>query len=192
MHYIVYAYKYIYIHIFFWNYHQTVGIAPTTWRYLIWPWGFPEISWWRHQMETFSALLAICAGNSPVPGEFPTQRPVTRSFDVYFDLRPNKRLSKQSWGWWFETQSRPLWRHRNAHGTSSVIKINMRGIRSTQMTKYWSWDSHIKLYVYGNKVPIRVDLIDVWIPCNIVKHHHITSTLKCLLRGKYHWTMEYI
>ena len=47
-------------------------------------------------METFSALLAICAGNSPVPGEFPAQRPVTRSFDVYFDLRPNKRLSKQS------------------------------------------------------------------------------------------------
>ena len=51
-------------------------------------------TWWRHQMETFSALLAICAGNSPVPGEFPTQRPVTRGFDVYFDLRPNKRLSK--------------------------------------------------------------------------------------------------
>ena len=37
---------------------------------------------WRHQMETFSALLAICAGNSPVPGEFTAQRPVTRSFDV--------------------------------------------------------------------------------------------------------------
>ena len=54
------------------------------------------LAWWRHQMETFSALLAICAGNSPVPGEFPTQRPVTRIFDVYFDLRPNKRLSKQS------------------------------------------------------------------------------------------------
>ena len=47
-------------------------------------------------METFSALLAIYAENSPVPGEFPTQRPVTLSFDVYFDLRPNKRLSKQS------------------------------------------------------------------------------------------------
>ena len=52
-------------------------------------------------METFSALLAICAGNSPVPGEFPTQRPVTRSFDVYFDLRPNKSLSKQ---WWVRLQ----------------------------------------------------------------------------------------
>ena len=52
-------------------------------------------AWWRHQMETFSALLAICAGNSPVTGEFPTQSPVTRSFDVFFDLRLNKRLSKQ-------------------------------------------------------------------------------------------------
>ena len=64
-------------------------------------------------METFSALLAFCAGNSPVPGEFHAQRPVTQSFDVFFDLRPNKRLSKQWRGWWFETQSRSLWRHRN-------------------------------------------------------------------------------
>ena len=65
-------------------------------------------------METFSALLAICAGNSPDPGEFPAQRPVTRSFDVFFDLRPNKRLSKQWWGCWFETPSCPLWRHYNS------------------------------------------------------------------------------
>ena len=69
--------------------------------------------WWRHQMETFSALLAICAGNSTVSGEFPAQRPVTRSFDVFFDLRPNKRLNKQWWGWWFETPLCSLWRHRN-------------------------------------------------------------------------------
>ena len=64
-------------------------------------------------METFFALLAICAGNSPVPGEFPAQRPVTRNFDVFFDLRVKKRLSKQSWGRWFETLSRPLWCHCN-------------------------------------------------------------------------------
>ena len=70
-------------------------------------------SWWRHQMETFSALLALCAGNSPVTGEFPTQRPVTRNFDVFFDLLLSKRLSKESWGWWFETLLRPLWRHCN-------------------------------------------------------------------------------
>ena len=67
-------------------------------------------TWWHHQMETFSALLALCAGNSPATGEFPAQRPVTRSYDVFFDLRPNKRLSKQPWGWWFETPSWSLWR----------------------------------------------------------------------------------
>ena len=81
----------------------------------VWPLiatGIP-IAWWRHQIEAFSASLAICAVNSPVPGEFPAQRPVTRSFDVFFDLRLNKRLSKQSWGWWFETLSRPLWCHCN-------------------------------------------------------------------------------
>ena len=56
--------------------------------------GLHSISWWRHQMETFFALLAICAGNSPVTSEFPAQRPVTRSFDVFADLLLNKRLSK--------------------------------------------------------------------------------------------------
>ena len=51
---------------------------------------------WGNQLETFSALLDLCVGNSPVTGEFPSQRPVTRSFDVFFDLRLNSRLSKQS------------------------------------------------------------------------------------------------
>ena len=84
--------------------------------------------WWRHQMETFSASLAVCAGNSPVPGELPAQRPVTRSFDVFFDLRLNKRLSKQSRGWWFETPSRPLWRHRNAITYCAKISWPLRWI----------------------------------------------------------------
>ena len=75
--------------------------------------------WWRHQMETFSALLALCVGNSPVTGEFPSQRPVTRSLDAFFDLRLNKRLSKQSWSWWFETPSRSLWRHDNDYLTNT-------------------------------------------------------------------------
>ena len=43
----------------------------------------------------------------------PHTQPVTRGFDVFFDLHLNKRLSKQWWGWWFETPSRPLWRHCN-------------------------------------------------------------------------------
>ena len=102
------------------------------------------ISWWRHQMEAFSALLALSAGNSPVTGEFPAQRPVTRSFDVFFDLPLNKRLRKQSWGWWFETPSRSLWRHCNVLYLSfpgpfifqSVLsnRLTMRGMVHTFMS----------------------------------------------------------
>ena len=80
-----------------------------------------KMTWWRHQMETFSALLALCAGNSPVPGELPSQRPVTRRFDVVFDIRLNKWLSKQSWGWWFETPSRSLWCHCNGVTISEML-----------------------------------------------------------------------
>ena len=76
---------------------------------------FHRHSWWRRHIETVSALLAICVGNSTVTGGFPAQRPVTRSFDVFFDLRPNKRLSKQSRGWWFDTPSHSLWPHSNAN-----------------------------------------------------------------------------
>ena len=88
-------------------------------------------TWWRHQMETFSALLAICAGNSPISGEFPTQRPVTRSFDVFFDLCLNKRLSKQSRGWWFETLSRPLSRHCNE------VMMYFESMQSDTWFLYW-------------------------------------------------------
>ena len=62
-------------------------------------------------METFAASLAICGGSSLVTGGFPTQRPVTWNFDIFFDLCLNERLSKQSWGWWFQMPSWPLWRH---------------------------------------------------------------------------------
>ena len=53
---------------------------------------FPE-SWWRHKLETFFALLGLCEGNSPVTGEFSSQKPVTWSFDILFELRLNKSLS---------------------------------------------------------------------------------------------------
>ena len=84
-----------------------------------WPWLMmgsyshgDNTSWWHHQMEAFSALLALCAGNSPVLGEFPAQNQWRGALMSFFFIR-NKRLSKQSWGWWFETPSRPLWRHCN-------------------------------------------------------------------------------
>ena len=108
----------------------------------------PGVTWWRHQMETFSALLAICAGNSPASGEFPAQRPVTRSFDVFFDLCLNKRLRKQSWGWWFQTLSRPLWCHCNEEvviarlwiGHTRITRILSRGHLTTYhhcVGRYW-------------------------------------------------------
>ena len=62
--------------------------------------------------------------NSPVTGEFPSQRPVTWSFDVFFDLLPNTKLSKQTWGWLFETPSRPLWRHCNALINNLLVPNN--------------------------------------------------------------------
>ena len=71
------------------------------------------LPWWRHHMETFSALLALCVGNSAVTSEFLSQRPVTRSFDVFFYLRLNKHLSKQSRRRWFETPLHLSWRHCN-------------------------------------------------------------------------------
>ena len=86
----------------------------------------PQIStWWRHQMEPFPALLAICAGHSPVTGELPAQRPVTGSYDVLFDLRLNKRLSKQCRDWLIETPSRPLWRHCNAK-ENALFSLNCK------------------------------------------------------------------
>ena len=85
-------------------------------------------TWWRHQMETFSALLALYAGNSPVTGEFPSQRLVTRGFEAFSDLRLNKRLSKQSRRRWFETPSRPFWRHCNEmslHLATTTTKLQV-------------------------------------------------------------------
>ena len=71
----------------------------------------------------FRVTGPLC-GEFTGPGEFPSQRPVTRSFDVFFDLHLNKRLSKQSRGWRFETPSRPLWRHCNGVLVSYVLNIN--------------------------------------------------------------------
>ena len=73
------------------------------------------LSWWRHQMETFSALLALCAGNSPVTAEFPSQWPMTRSFDVFFIC---------AWinGWVNNRVAGDL-RRRRAHYDVTVMKM---------------------------------------------------------------------
>ena len=65
-------------------------------------------------METFSSFTGHLCGEFTGHRWIPRTNPVTRSFDVFLDLLPNKRMSKQQWwGWWFETPSWPLWRHCN-------------------------------------------------------------------------------
>ena len=100
-----------------------------------------EIVLFRHTMMTssngniFHVTAPLC-GEFTGPGEFPTQRPVTRSFDVYFDLRLNKRLSKQPWDWWFETLSWSLWRHRNA-SMIYIVAISWNFPRVNATIPHW-------------------------------------------------------
>ena len=72
-------------------------------------------SWWRHQMETFSALLAHLCGEFTGPRRIPHTKVSDTELWCSFYLCLNKRLNKQWWGWWFETLSRLLWRHRNGN-----------------------------------------------------------------------------
>ena len=105
-----------------------------------------DIIKWKHFPRYWPFVRGI--HRSPVKtGEFPAQRPVTRSFDVFFDLHPNKRLCKQWRGWWFETPSCPLWRHCNAY---CLLQNGSWGFRSSSwviiyVTKIWK---HQKKIVY--------------------------------------------
>ena len=91
---------------------------------------------WPNSMMTSSNgnIFRVIGHLCGVNGAFPAQRPVTRSFDVFFDLRLNKRLSKQSLGWWFETPSCPLWRHSNARTFTCFIKGLNRNIYMVYLT----------------------------------------------------------
>ena len=101
----------------------------------------------------FRVTGPLC-GEFTGPGEFPTQRLVTRSFDVFFDLRPNKRLSKQPWGWWFETLSWPLWRHCNA--------INSRGVSSMEMgLQISNVQNYAKIYIIFEVATLGLGTIKV-------------------------------
>ena len=115
-------------HTWYWS-HRAIGTS------LSW-------TWWHHQMETLYKSLAICAGHSLVTSEFPTQRPVTWSLDVFFDLRLNKRLSKQSWDWWFETSSPPLWRHCN----EKIILCLIGGLHARHIYEGYGYGITLQIY----------------------------------------------
>ena len=75
-------------------------------------------SWWRHEMETFSALLVLCAGIHRSPVNSPHKDQWRRALMFSLICALNKHLSKQSRGWWFETPSRLLCRHCNVTGNA--------------------------------------------------------------------------
>ena len=90
-----------------------------------------------NQIEAFSALLALCAGNSPVTGEFPTQRPVTRCVGVFFGLRLNQQLSKQWRRRWFEIWGLGVgeWWIGEFHGLSLLCIIYYHTCNKLLITK---------------------------------------------------------
>ena len=102
--------------------------------------------------------------NSPVTGEFPSQRPVTRSFDVFVDLRLKKRLSKQSWGWWFETPSRSLWRHCNEDSNPCISETQQCPFRKAKHTK-----------LSTTKLKNPTEQTNLWCPL------HATAAIRSLL-----------
>ena len=101
----------------------------------------------KFMMTSFSALLTLCAGNLPVKVEFPSQRPVARSFDVFFDLCLNKQLNKQSRHRWFETQLRSLWRHCNFYLQALLARVRCKSARKSSMRIHSSVNSRWNLRV---------------------------------------------
>ena len=100
---------------------------------------FPKFQWSMMTSSNgniFRVTGPLC-GEFTGHGEFPTQRPVTRSFDVFFDLRLNKRLSKQPWGWWFETPSLSSWRHCNGTDLDGLIVTPDSKVHGTNMRPTW-------------------------------------------------------
>ena len=113
-----------------------------------------RLIWWRHQMESFSALLALCEGNPPFTGGFPSQRQVTRSFDVFFYLRLDKPFSNQSRRRWFEMPSRSLWRHCN--GSSARYSVKKSSTWHKQQSDGFCWISQPIMTTSSNVNIFRV------------------------------------
>ena len=108
-----------------------INISPGRWTYV----RSRGMAWWRHQMETFSALLALCAGNSPITGEFPAQWPVTRSFDAFFDQRID--------GWVNNGEAGDLRRHRTHYDVTVMdIRQDRKGGFMDMYIRFW--ERHLK------------------------------------------------
>ena len=112
-------------------------------------------------METYSVLLALYEGNSPVTGGFPSQRPVTRSFGVFFDLHLDKHLSKQSRHRWFESVQI---RRQSISGALSGIQESLCIIGKT--LQQISFSLNVQLIGFGHligRITYEVYEISAWL-----------------------------
>ena len=104
-----------------------------------------------------SRVTGPLCGEFTGPGEYPTQRPVTRSFVVFFDLRLNKQLSKQPWGWWFDTPSVSLWHQCNDLPT---LRPSSNWPRSWQASLTQGWGSAVVSAVTRTRIPFWRNIAD--------------------------------
>ena len=143
----------------------------------------------------FRVTGPLC-GEFTGPGEFPTQRPVTRSFDVFFDLRLNKQLNKQPWGWWFETPSLSLWRQCNVwehkwHVQSRAFITHMAVLTLGQFTMpetCKNWHSLVNSCVYYARHTREIHLVllysmDVKLPGSFETHWVRQNLVNVVLFG---------
>ena len=111
------------------------------------------------------------------------QRPVTRSFDVFFDLHMNKQLSKQSWSWWFEMPSCSLWRHCNA-----LAFIPVQFLAATKQLYDW-FIPYVRLSVCPSVRPSHLFhhvpiIVSSWNFQELLPMTKVTSMQKVKVRGK--------
>ena len=120
-----------------------------------------------------------------------SQRPVTWSFDVFFDLCLNKRLSKQLWGWLFETPSYSLQHHCNCrkdscHGTG----IRIRTIHMKQS------DDHLR-FIMGNPYTNKTVCLSECRSINslrprLIRRPFTDDNFKCIFLNENEWILPRI
>ena len=117
----------------------------------------------------------------------PAQRPVTQSFGVFFDMCLNKRLSKQSWCWWFETPSPPWWRHNNEWWRYNMEKLFIllficsNFLHKGQVTRYFDVWFVVSLYKLFN-IQWSGQLFETpWRSCDV----HVIKCQQCIMSSHY-------
>ena len=140
------------------------------------------VAWWRHMTmmtssngDIFRVTGHLCREFTG-PGEFPTQRPVMRSFDIFFDLRLNKQFSKQSWGWWFETLSRSLWRHRNGRYMIGSVLAQVMACYLTPPSHAWTNIDFSSVRFPGLHLGAISQLVVIQLFCIITENYNYWNT----------------